>query len=769
MDRYVNSIIRGFKKILNKKYLAVVLVFIGIISVFGVSYGYLSTASGWELATQLKIRKLYYSFTINNSATDEIVVAANSGTTYYNVEITSLNDINTKYVLAYKTHSSATIKVSSASTNKAVGIIGLYTSGTNSEKKKTVRIAVTNSSSASVTIQLKVIGGYSWNSEDEVDLPTGYSIVSGIYNEYQASNGATIGEEISTLLGCTPTASVPCYYTNNSNNYLSYSGRTWRIMGTYLVSGSVVVKAILDDHINSNVTYANVSSALTTFYNGLSDTSLIQGTASSITKAEYDAIGGVNSYLYTKPDENYWTGTQYYVGTSRGSSNLTSTSTAYVRPVITIVPTAVNSATGEVGIKTNPYTIVQGVHLAYASMDYGTPTFPSGYYVAGNTYTVTPPTITNSNYSFDYWTVSGTGASINGNVLTMGTAETTLTAHWSTVKTVTYNCDGGPGTAPSPVQLPVGSNADISSLPCGDKVTAGTSGSVYHQVGWSTTQGGVAESPITVTQNITLYAAYVSLFTYSNSYNVINDGNGDWRIEFKTTGTTSITINADFDADIHVVGGGGGGGGTTLINYSAGGGAGGKTKTCSSVSVTLGSHTIVLGTGGGGSSGTGGTGNASSFDDTVCSATGGTGGGPSARWRGGNGGNGGSGGGTGSTGQGSATGTGGSDGGNGSKGTCNSGDCSNTTVGTGQHTTTRDFGESSGELRAGGGGGGARSGTASGGSGGGGNGGSSGSLAGKAGTDYYGGGGGGGGHNGSTYGSGGKGGCGIVIIRNHRS
>ena len=431
MEKYINSLIRGFKKIFNKKYFAVVSIFVGIVAVLGVSYGYLSSESGWELAAQLRISKLYYSISADGVATNEIVVAANSGTTYHNVEITSLNEINTRYALTYRVTGGATVDVSSASTNAGSGVIGIYSTGANTEKKKTIRIAVTNNSSSSSVVTLDVSGGYTWNPENQISVKTGFALLSTIHNEAQVGLGLTLAEQINALLSCTPTASVPCYYTNNSNNYLTYSGNTWRIIGTYLVDGNSVVKLILDEPLTNKVTYSNVSSALTTFYNGLSDTSLIQGSATSITKAEYDAIGGVNSYLYTKPDKEYWTATQYYVGTSRGSSNLTSSATAYVRPVITLKPTVVNSAAVESGTSTNPYAVAQGVKLNVTNLTYGTTNVSTGYYAAGKTYTVNNPVSTNSNISFHSWSASGTGTSISGTTLTMGSVESTLTAIWA--------------------------------------------------------------------------------------------------------------------------------------------------------------------------------------------------------------------------------------------------------------------------------------------------------------------------------------------------
>lgn len=51
-------------------------------------------------------------------------------------------------------------------------------------------------------------------------------------------------------LDCTPSQSSPCLYTGEeSNNYLSYSGIMWRILGVYVIDGQNVVKMITDENV----------------------------------------------------------------------------------------------------------------------------------------------------------------------------------------------------------------------------------------------------------------------------------------------------------------------------------------------------------------------------------------------------------------------------------------------------------------------------------------------------------------------------------------
>ena len=215
------------------------------------------------------------------------------------------------------------------------------------------------------------------------------------------------------------------------------------------------------------------------------------------------------------------------------------------------------------------------------------------------------------------------------------------------------------------------------------------------------------------------------------TYQVRDDGDGNWRIKFLSSGT--FTPLRDMVIDVFLVGAGGGG--CRSVFYGNGGG-GGYTKTVKSIVLTANTaYSIVIGAGGSAyvdkdNPGTSG-GDTSAFSETAA------GGAPATASNGGAGGSGG-----GSYDSNSSVGyDGGSDG---SKGGGKNG-------GSGQGTTTREFGEANGDLYAGGGGGHYSGSLGVGGSGGGGN-------AKESGVANTGGG----------AGSGGEGGSGIVIIRKHK-
>lgn len=293
-------------------------------------------------------------------------------------------------------------------------------------------------------------------------------------------------------------------------------------------------------------------------------------------------------------------------------------------------------------------------------------------------------------------------------------------------------------------------------------------------------------------------------FTYTGNCQVIEDsvanGQSNWRIKFLTSGV--LTFASDVVVDAFYVGGGGGAANLLhSVHKVTPGGGGGYTRTVSNIEVTKEtSYQIVIGNGnavntvqstspkyagsssGFGNSVSGGVSAYTLHDSTFSGGNGGSGGGSVISFLA------------------SASkqfGNGGSDGGNGEGGySYSSVSCP---AGTGQGTTTREFGEVGATVYAGGGGCGGyyhyndRDGRqqykpGSGGSGGGGRGGCSASyptetsvknntayyLSGSSGTANTGGGGGGGGKYTSPqlnvyYGNGADGGSGIVVIRNHRT
>ena len=308
----------------------------------------------------------------------------------------------------------------------------------------------------------------------------------------------------------------------------------------------------------------------------------------------------------------------------------------------------------------------------------------SGVYSRNTTITLGTPTKTG--YDFSKWQITAGDSVLSGNKLTIGTTDTTIKAVYTAKKyTVTYNANGGTvsGTSKS-----VTYNAKYGTLPTPQR--AG-----YSFLGWYTAKTGgskITETTIVkITSNQTIYAqwketliTYADLsknykcknsskgtspyIEYSGNCTLLDDGSGNWRIKFTTSGT--VKFNTSMSIDIFLVGGGGGG-------SDNGGGGGGYTKTYKSQVMSTGSYAVNVGSGGG----AGSNGGASYFKDSKTYVA-----------KGGNSGSG-SYGGSGGSGGGGVCGAGGS---YGNSGNCNNycyGDFEAGAAGSGQKTTTCEFGE----------------------------------------------------------------------------
>ena len=177
------------------------------------------------------------------------------------------------------------------------------------------------------------------------------------------------------------------------------------------------------------------------------------------------------------------------------------------------------------------------------------------------------------------------------------------------------------------------------------------------------------------------------VFTYTGLYDFFDEGDGNWKLKLLTSGVLNFSKLSGI-VDVFLVGGGGGSG-----PYSGGGG-GGYTLTAHGQLLTKNlDYTIEIGAGGVVTTGSGRAGTGGTSFAFGCSVLGGQGSDGASGGSGGEGGDGGSGGG------GYSGGAGGINGADGSTGT----GASKAAGGTGQHTTTREFEESTGALYASGG------------------------------------------------------------------
>ena len=295
-------------------------VFLSILVLFSIvvilSYSAFIFSTGKYRSTELLISKLNYGITITEDKTNLSSISGSKVTvpkgsiTYYNIVISSINKIDSKYTLAYKTSSSAVVKYTDRTPWNTSGYIKGYDENTYSKR---IRVVIDNSSSTtSSTVDFAVYGGYTFNTYASIELNSGYVTVTGPYTEELASISNRLVDIVENDTGCVTSESSTCLYGgDNIKNYVQYpinedkTKNIWRILGTYIIDGETVTKMIKVDTVTNldnlyNTLTDNKSIILSTnkfnCFSNICNTSNYTNIG-ILTNYEYNQIGGNNSYL----------------------------------------------------------------------------------------------------------------------------------------------------------------------------------------------------------------------------------------------------------------------------------------------------------------------------------------------------------------------------------------------------------------------------------------------------------------------------------------
>ena len=347
--------------------------------VIGLSYGAFIFSTDKYRSSELLISKLNYSIDIQEDGSSKSTINGSSVTVpastkvYLNITLTSVNEIDSKYTLAYKTSTNAKVEYSDRTPWNTKGIIKGIDSNTYSKK---IRVVIDNTDvSTSSTVNFQVYGGYSFNSYANIELTDGYITVSGPYTEVATNIGNRLVDIIESDTSCLTSTSNTCLYGGeNIKNYVQYpenedkTKNLWRIIGSYQIDDQTLPKLISQSTTSTST--STLTTDLTSFYNTLEDKEVLvqqtnkfncftstcaESTYNNIgllTDYEYNQIGGVNSYLTS--NENY------YINTSTGIKEVTSSgitnpnSTSGLKPTI-YLQTGVQ-VTGS-GTVSDPYII----------------------------------------------------------------------------------------------------------------------------------------------------------------------------------------------------------------------------------------------------------------------------------------------------------------------------------------------------------------------------------------------------------------------------
>ena len=295
-------------------------VFLSILVLFSIvvtlSYSAFIFSTDKYRSTELLISKLNYGITITEDKTNLSSISGSKVTvpkgsiTYYNIVISSINKIDSKYTLAYKTSSNAVVKYTDRTPWNTSGYIKGYDENTYSKR---IRVVIDNSSStSSSTVDFAVYGGYTFNTYASIELNSGYVTVTGPYTEELASISNRLVDIVENDTGCVTSESSTCLYGgDNIKNYVQYptnedkTKNIWRILGSYIIDGETVTKMIKVDTVTNldnlyNTLTDNKSIILSTNkFNCFSSTCNTSDYTNIgiLTNYEYNQIGGNNSYL----------------------------------------------------------------------------------------------------------------------------------------------------------------------------------------------------------------------------------------------------------------------------------------------------------------------------------------------------------------------------------------------------------------------------------------------------------------------------------------
>ena len=350
-------------------------VFLSILVLFSVvvtlSYSAFIFSTGKYRSTELLISKLNYGITITEDKTNLSSISGSKVTvpkgsiTYYNIVISSINKIDSKYTLAYKTSSSAVVKYTDRTPWNTSGYIKGYDENTYSKR---IRVVIDNSSStSSSTVDFAVYGGYTFNTYASIELNSGYVTVTGPYTEELASISNRLVDIVENDTGCVTSDKDTCLYGGDSiKNYVQYptnedkTKNIWRILGSYIIDGETVTKMIKVDTVTNldnlyNTLTDNKSIILSTNkFNCFSSTCNTSDYTNIgiLTNYEFNQIGGNNSYLKSlnpfllKTENGFNEVTDNGINEGVTSSNL--------KPVVYIQTEVQTSGSGSIS---DPYTL----------------------------------------------------------------------------------------------------------------------------------------------------------------------------------------------------------------------------------------------------------------------------------------------------------------------------------------------------------------------------------------------------------------------------
>ena len=196
------------------------------------------------LATDVTMNKtnvasvdMSYTFDITDQTGRVVKVGAGS-TKVLDIFLTNNNNGTISYGIAYTPSSvkndNITIAQMSGSKDSVSGTI-------NKNEKKQISLVIVNNSSSDISLTLVPVTGYEHGGD--LIVPSNQTLITEEYEMFEPVNAA---EYITSLVSSNPDTmnnddpdKNPRYMGKNPNNYVSFNGELWRIIGVFDVKSSV--------------------------------------------------------------------------------------------------------------------------------------------------------------------------------------------------------------------------------------------------------------------------------------------------------------------------------------------------------------------------------------------------------------------------------------------------------------------------------------------------------------------------------------------------
>lgn len=208
---------KTFKAICKKNTLVIIMLLF-LCPVLGLSYASFVIRTENYRASEMYIGNLLYSVKIDEALTNIVDVKANSEIEVV-VEVTSLNEVSTKYKLVYE--NDPDVKVVYASDENEI------TSGVITTTKKS-SLLITNKGDTDKTVKLYVMGGYYNNDISNINIDEKYAEITNLYIKYDFTVNYYVNGELTPELDTTIIYRMSSYSCTNEE-VLTYSPYTNKI------------------------------------------------------------------------------------------------------------------------------------------------------------------------------------------------------------------------------------------------------------------------------------------------------------------------------------------------------------------------------------------------------------------------------------------------------------------------------------------------------------------------------------------------------------